>query len=71
MKKGGNILDWSTAQWKAVGLAEVLEDKEELCWQRRESLLIVSVTKRNLDDTVTLCRKTGGEMPQTMSQPRR
>ena len=28
---GGNLLDWNTAQWEAVGLQELGLEKQEVC----------------------------------------
>ena len=63
IKEGGNLVDWSTAQWKAFGSDEVMVNKEEVCRKRRASLLIVSERKKKFADTLIFCTNVlGGEI---------
>ena len=38
---GGNLLDWNTAQWEAVGLQEEELDKEEVCRERGQNHMLM------------------------------
>ena len=63
MDKGGNLLDWSTAEWTAFGLEEVWVDKEEICKKKSESQLIGLDMKWNFEETLAFCGSVlGGEM---------
>ena len=60
---GGNMLDWNTAQWEAVGLQEEEVDIEKVC--RKELMkkhLMVLQEKKTFDEAVKRCRVMGGEV---------
>ena len=38
---GGNLLDWNTAQWRAVGLQEEEMGKEEVCRERGQNHMLM------------------------------
>ena len=60
---GGNLLDWTTAQWEAVGLQEVEMDKDEVCRNGgKEKQFLVFHQKKAFDASLKLCRALGGEM---------
>ena len=60
-KEGGDLVDWRTASWKVKGLMEVQVEREEVCRERQERLL-VSDFKHDFDETLHLARMLGGTM---------
>lgn len=65
MEGGGDLVDWSTAQWSAVGLEKVQVDRAEVCRRREGRWLLVSDVRRDFDATVQFCSILGGEMVVT------
>ena len=60
---GGNKVDWRTATWVAVGLEEVVIEKEEICKHLTKHEIVVSDVKRNFLSTDLFCRNiVGGEI---------
>ena len=60
---GGNLLDWNTAQWRAVGLQEEELDKQDICGKKKfKKHLMVFQKKKTFDATVKHCRSMGGDM---------
>ena len=59
---GGNLLDWSTAQWEAVGLQEEEVKKEEICFKNSKKAFIVVQDKKTFNNTINLCKALEGEM---------
>ena len=60
---GGNKVDWSTATWVAVGLEEIVIEKEEVCKDLTKHEVIVSDVIRNFPSTDLFCRNiVGGEI---------
>ena len=58
---GGNLLDWTTAQWESVGLHEEEVDKDKICWSTN-FFLIVFKKRKSFDDTIKHCQAMGGEI---------
>ena len=56
LETGGNLLDWTTAQWEAVGLQEEKVKEEEICVKNLKKVFIVSQDKRTFNDTMNLCK---------------
>ena len=54
LDKGGNIIDWETADWTSSGLEEVVINKKDLCEEIVDSHFIASNIKRNFVDTQLL-----------------
>ena len=65
--EGGDLVDWRTATWEARGLQEVQVEREEVCRERKDRLL-VSEVKRDFDATLHLARMLGGTMAIAGSQ---
>ena len=59
---GGNLLDWNTAQWEAVGLQEFELDKERVCATINKTQLMIFSQTRNFDKSIKYCTTLGGEM---------
>ena len=59
---GGNLLDWNTAQWKAVGLQQREMEGKEICKNQKEQVLISFIELRDLESSQGLCRRLGGEI---------
>ena len=60
---GGNLLDWDTAQWEAVGLQEEELDKEIVCRLKKPTSQMFSFQKpMNMEMSVEFCSKIGGEI---------
>ena len=65
--EGGDLVDWRTATWEARGLQEVQVEREEVCRERQDRLMVTPF-KRDFDDIVALARMLGGRMAVVNSQ---
>ena len=61
---GGNLLDWNTAQWQAVGLQEEELDIAEICIEKRhnDQLWVFKNKKINFGETRHFCKLLGGSI---------
>ena len=61
---GGNLLDWSTAQWRVVRLEELEMERSAICGGlvRREELVLLSRARLTFHQITAYCSKLGGEM---------
>ena len=62
---GGNLLDWTTAQWKAVGLLDNEVDLIEICNKkktRKNNHYMAFQNKMDFHSTEEFCHALGGEM---------
>ena len=60
---GGNLLDWSTAQWKKVRLEEMDIDEQEVCKGKTETKnLYIFQNKKTLEEGRKFCESMGGEV---------
>ena len=66
VREGGDLLDWRTASWRAVGLQEVQVEREQICGKK--PVIWVSTIKRNFDETVQLTNILRGEMVEFNSK---
>ena len=62
MEAGGNLLDWTTAQWEAVGLQEVELGLTEVCRKEKKNQMMVFHELRDFDASLKYCSNIGGEM---------
>ena len=63
LESGGNLLDWNTAQWEAVGLQEEETEKDEVCGRNKaKRRLLVFKERRSFNRTVQHCKAMAGEM---------
>ena len=64
LTEGGNILDWRTAQWRAVGLQEREINRDQVCSSDSSfrKHLMVFKKKINFDETMKHCSNLGGGM---------
>ena len=63
VERGGDLVDWNTAEWEAVGLQERQVPREEVC-DRQELMkhLMVFTTKKSFPATRVHCLAMGGEI---------
>ena len=66
-REGGDLVDWKTATWEARGLQELQVEREEVCRQRKDRLLLSKV-KSDFDASLHLARMVGGTMAIAGSQ---
>ena len=60
---GGNLLDWTTAQWKAVDLQELDLDELEVCGKiEGKKHLVVPPQKKTFHAALDHCNSFGGRM---------
>ena len=63
LEAGGNLVDWNTAQWEAVGLKRIHLEKQEVCGKLKATKHLRAFhTKKTFDETLKHCRAAGGEM---------
>ena len=60
---GGNLLDWNSARWEAVGLQETEVDIDKVCKKEgsKKNLIAFKRVFKSLDPILKMCKAMGGE----------
>ena len=59
--KGGNVVNWETAEWTMHGLEVEEIPNEELCHSGNE-LAVFASPKRDFETSVNFCKRLGGNL---------